>query len=393
MCTASRTPSTTISPVVDSADIVAVQEAVRQVHVAASLKGYLVDVADATRRHPRLSLPVSPRATLALLRASRARAAALGRAYVVPDDIKALAEPVLAHRLLVTAEAQLGGVSPRRRPRRSHPVGRGPLRPGEIGPRALVTRTGWLVLLGGVAAVVAGRLLGLVELYVVGVGCAALVGLAFARVASTRLRLEIARHVTPRRVHAGQPARVELTVSNRAEHVTPVLRLHDPVSGTQGATVFLAPVDDGVTVRSAYRLPTDRRGVVAIGPLAVVVTDPFGIASVRADAAPQTELIVLPRIDDIVPPPPSSGDEPLSGVRVGRRWRRPAATTSPPCGSTSSATTSAASTGRRRPATATCSCARTRCTGRAARRSCSTPASTPIAAARASRWRCRRRRR
>jgi MoxR-like ATPase len=102
----------TIRPVVDSADIVAVQEAVRQVHVAPSLKGYLVDVADASRRHPRLSLPVSPRATLALLRASRARAAAFGRAYVTPDDIKALAEPVLAHRLLVTAEAQLGGVSP-----------------------------------------------------------------------------------------------------------------------------------------------------------------------------------------------------------------------------------------------------------------------------------------
>jgi MoxR-like ATPase len=99
-------------PVVEAADIVAVQEAVRQVHVANSLKAYLVDVADATRRHPRLSLPVSPRATLALLRASRARAAAFGRAYVVPDDFKALAEPVLAHRLLVTAEAQLGGISP-----------------------------------------------------------------------------------------------------------------------------------------------------------------------------------------------------------------------------------------------------------------------------------------
>jgi uncharacterized protein (DUF58 family) len=171
------------------------------------------------------------------------------------------------------------------------------------------------VLLGGAAAIFAGRLFGLVELYVVGAGCAALVAVAFARVASTRLRLEVARHVTPRRVHAGQPARVELTVSNRGERGTPVLRLHDPVSGTQGATVFLAPVDDGVTVRSAYRLPTDRRGVVAIGPLGVVVTDPFGIAAVRAEAAPQTELIVLPRIDDIVPPPPSSGDEPLSGVR------------------------------------------------------------------------------
>ena len=101
-----------ISPVASAADVVAMQQAVRSVHVAPSLKGYLVDVADSTRRHPRLALPVSPRATLALLWAARARAAAAGRQYVVPDDIKVLAVPVLAHRLLVTPEAQLGGISP-----------------------------------------------------------------------------------------------------------------------------------------------------------------------------------------------------------------------------------------------------------------------------------------
>ena len=54
---------------------------------------------------------MSPRATLSLLRVARARAAAHGRAYVVPDDVKALAEPVLAHRLVVTPEAQLQGIT------------------------------------------------------------------------------------------------------------------------------------------------------------------------------------------------------------------------------------------------------------------------------------------
>jgi MoxR-like ATPase len=98
--------------VVRAEDVVAVQHAAREVHVAPSLRAYRVDIADATRRHPRVLLPMSPRATLALLRASRARAAAAGRAYVVPDDIKVLAEPVLAHRLLVTPEAQLGGIRP-----------------------------------------------------------------------------------------------------------------------------------------------------------------------------------------------------------------------------------------------------------------------------------------
>jgi MoxR-like ATPase len=86
--------------------------ATRQVHVAPSLKGYLVDVAQATRRSTHLALGVSPRATLALQRVARARAASQGRAYVIPDDVKALAVPVLAHRLLVTPEAQLQGISP-----------------------------------------------------------------------------------------------------------------------------------------------------------------------------------------------------------------------------------------------------------------------------------------
>jgi MoxR-like ATPase len=81
------------------------------VHVAPALKGYLVDLANASRRHPGLALGMSPRATLALQRVSRARAAAAGRSYVTPDDLKALAEPVLAHRLLVTPEAQLQGTS------------------------------------------------------------------------------------------------------------------------------------------------------------------------------------------------------------------------------------------------------------------------------------------
>ena len=81
-------------------------------HVAPGLKGYLVDLANATRRHPSLALGMSPRATLALQRVARARAAADGRSYVVPDDLKALAEPVLAHRLLVTPEAQLAGATP-----------------------------------------------------------------------------------------------------------------------------------------------------------------------------------------------------------------------------------------------------------------------------------------
>jgi len=100
-----------ISAVVRSSDVEAMIEAARAVHVAPSLKAYLVDLADTTRRHPQIALGMSPRATLSLMRVGRAKAAANDRSYVLPDDLKALAKPVLAHRLLVTAEAQLQGAA------------------------------------------------------------------------------------------------------------------------------------------------------------------------------------------------------------------------------------------------------------------------------------------
>ena len=78
-------------------------------HAAEALKRYIVDLAEATRTHPGVSLGASPRACLFLLRASRAKAASEGRDYVLPDDVKSLAKPVLAHRLLLSPQAQSRG--------------------------------------------------------------------------------------------------------------------------------------------------------------------------------------------------------------------------------------------------------------------------------------------
>jgi MoxR-like ATPase len=99
-----------ISAVVSVSDLQSMMALTRTIHLAPSLKTYLVELADATRRHPRLAVGMSPRASLNLQRAARTRAAAAGRSYVVPDDIKALAGTVLAHRLVVTPEAQLAGL-------------------------------------------------------------------------------------------------------------------------------------------------------------------------------------------------------------------------------------------------------------------------------------------
>jgi MoxR-like ATPase len=100
-----------LGAVATTRDVSAMVSVAQAVHVATSLKGYMVDIAEATRRHSDLTLGVSPRATLALQKAARAWAAARGRDYVVPDDLKDLAVPVLEHRLALTPEAQLRGIT------------------------------------------------------------------------------------------------------------------------------------------------------------------------------------------------------------------------------------------------------------------------------------------
>ena len=99
-----------LGPVVSPAEVQGMATAVQTVHVAPPVKEYLVDLADASRRHRDLVLGMSTRATLSLQRVARALAAAQGRDYVMPDDIKALAHPVLDHRLVVNADAALRGV-------------------------------------------------------------------------------------------------------------------------------------------------------------------------------------------------------------------------------------------------------------------------------------------
>lgn len=100
-----------LSPVVDQAGVLGLIRGARQVHAAEALKRYIVDLAEATRTHPGVSLGASPRAALFLLKAARAKAASEGRDYVLPDDVKALAVPVLAHRMLLSPQAQSRGRS------------------------------------------------------------------------------------------------------------------------------------------------------------------------------------------------------------------------------------------------------------------------------------------
>lgn len=96
-----------VEPVTDGAQVAAMIEVTRQVHVSEELKNYLVGIVAATRDSEELRLGASPRASLHLLRAARASAVLDGRDYVNPDDIRTLAAPVLAHRVILSPQARL----------------------------------------------------------------------------------------------------------------------------------------------------------------------------------------------------------------------------------------------------------------------------------------------
>ena len=104
---AAQDPLDGLRPVADAATIRGLIGTVRAVHVSDAVKQYAVNLVNATRQSPDLRLGASPRATLQLLRTARAVAALEGRDHILPDDLQALAVPVLAHRIMPTAEAQL----------------------------------------------------------------------------------------------------------------------------------------------------------------------------------------------------------------------------------------------------------------------------------------------
>jgi len=102
-------PIEQISPVVDGDDVLTLQETVKKVYVDDLVKKYIVSLVEATRHHSSIYLGASPRGSLALFRTSQARAMIQGRDYVLPDDIKALAGPALAHRTLLSSTGQSHG--------------------------------------------------------------------------------------------------------------------------------------------------------------------------------------------------------------------------------------------------------------------------------------------
>ncbi|WP_419929113.1 DUF58 domain-containing protein [Candidatus Poriferisocius sp.] len=175
----------------------------------------------------------------------------------------------------------------------------------------MLTPSGWLLLVGSALLVAAGRILGSAELLAVGVAGLAVAILSVAYVKVRQPLRVIARSLKPQEAHVGDDCQVRLEMANPGRVRTPVLRLADDISFTtkrstssfQSPELMVAPVrtDEGLTV--AYRLPTEERGRVIVGPLSLTVTDPLGMSARRFQFGGQAEALVYPAMYPIGPPP------------------------------------------------------------------------------------------
>src|SRR6202140_2687626 len=104
-------PLDDLAQIMTAEELVVIQQQVRAVHVDPSIREYIVAIASATRNHPHIYLGASPRGSLALFRATPALAALRGRGFVIPDDVKLLAKPTLAHRIIVTPAARVRSIT------------------------------------------------------------------------------------------------------------------------------------------------------------------------------------------------------------------------------------------------------------------------------------------
>ncbi|NUM49395.1 MAG: MoxR family ATPase, partial [Anaerolineales bacterium] len=106
-----RHPLDQLEQLVTAEELMAAQESIKGIYTDKAIKQYIVDLVNHTRTHAEVYLGASPRGSLSLFRASQARAAMLGREYVLPDDVKALAVPALAHRVILNPAARLRDVT------------------------------------------------------------------------------------------------------------------------------------------------------------------------------------------------------------------------------------------------------------------------------------------
>ena len=265
----------------------AIDEA-RSLFVEESLNRYVVALLRHTRSSSRLALGASPRSGIALLRVAKARALAEGRDYVLPDDVKAVAAPVLAHRLILAPEARSAGPDrrgDRRRGRRADP------RPGLGDDPA---RAGSTLLLG-VATYVVAWLFGAKALYPVATGLVLAPRSAPARGcgcrrAPIRLRRRAGKGACSRARTSGSRSRRGRRRASRCR------RWRSPSGSPGSASGDDARCARGRGYRGTYVLERVPRGRYVVEEARATIDDPFGLARRRSSSDAGGSLLVYPRL-------------------------------------------------------------------------------------------------
>ena len=179
----------------------------------------------------------------------------------------------------------------------------------------MITRHGWTALVAAAACFAIGRVFGLIELYVIGVGIVIALLVAMISVQHRLPPLNVRRIVSPAMVSVGEAARVDIQLANLGRQSSPYLQLWEPVGNNGGAPMQLAKLGPGQAAGAAYRVPTARRGLVRIGPLRALRRDVLGLSQRMTTLAGTDEVLIVPHT--ITLPFPSVG----SSGRLGQHLR------------------------------------------------------------------------
>lgn len=179
----------------------------------------------------------------------------------------------------------------------------------------MITRHGWTAIVAAVACFAIGRVFGLIELFVVGVGVVVAILVAVISVQRRLPPLNVRRMVSPSMVSVGEPARVDIQLTNVGRQASPYLQLWEPVGNNGGAPMQLARLGPGQAASAAYRVPTARRGLIRTGPLRALRRDVLGLTQRTTTLAGTEEVLIVPHT--IALPFPSVG----SSGRLGQHLR------------------------------------------------------------------------
>ncbi len=158
------------------------------------------------------------------------------------------------------------------------------------------TRAGVAAFIIGAGCVVLARIVGALELYILGVASLAVLGLALAWVSASTPRIEMARLVRPDRIHVGDDCWIELHFTNRGRRRSAVIDVVDDVTTTAGASVLIAPLAPGEMGNVRYRVTAERRGEIWVGPLTIGWSDPFGLVRRTSTYRERRRVLVYPTL-------------------------------------------------------------------------------------------------